>query len=250
MKKALTASLLLTLMAGAILGAWLHRPAEVDASGHSATRTFASPWVEPGGMVEVTIVAQDFGAFAQVVETLPAGFTFVESSLPDSAVDADGSTFTFTLLGVGEFTYTVEAPRMAGVYSFSGLVADQHRENQVVGGNTGLRVGATPTPTPTATAIPTPTATLTPIPTPTATPEPTPTPAPTATPTATPEPTATAMPESTSTPAPTATSIPVVEAPADEGSTGSSTLVWIWGVLLAVALALVVGGVVYLSRRR
>lgn len=248
MRKALMASLLLMLMAGAILGAWLHRPAEVDASGHSATRAFASSWVEPGGKLEVTIVARDFGAFARVVETLPAGFIFVASSLHDSAVDAEGSTLSFTLLDVEEFTYTVEAPRMAGVYSFSGLVADQHRENQVVGGDTSLRVGAAPTPTPTATATPTPTPTLTPTPRPTATSEPMPTPTPTATAAAIPEPTATAIatPEPTPTPISTETPTPVVETPADEGS----ALVWIWGTLLAVALALVVGGVVYLSRRR
>ena len=90
---------LLLLMVGAILVLLLSQPDGADASGHSATRSFASPSVDPGGRIEVTITASNYGAFAQVVETIPGAFTFVGSSLPDTAVDARLDAVTFTLLG-------------------------------------------------------------------------------------------------------------------------------------------------------
>ena len=100
------ASLALLLVAGATLwGAGLHQPGRVESSGHSATRAFASPWVAPGGQIEVTITAQNYGAFAQVVETLPEAFRYVGSSLPDAAVDVGPDSVTFTLLGREQFTY-------------------------------------------------------------------------------------------------------------------------------------------------
>ena len=199
-------SLVLLLVVAAALGAvTFHQPSVVEASGHTATRAFASPWVAPGGQMQVTITARDHGAFAQVVETLPGGFRYVGSSLPDSAVSVRPATVTFTLLGEEQFTYTVQAPPVASTYTFSGLVRDQHRDELQVGGDTSLRVGPPPTPAPTpgpmaaatATATPVPAVTPAPAPAPTATPVPTapPRPAPTATPT--PEPTATPAPEPT-----------------------------------------------------
>ena len=196
------------LVGAALWGASLHQPGGPEASGHSAVRAFASPWVAPGGRLQVTITAQEYGAFSQVVETLPAGFRFVESSLPASAVIVEVDTVKFTLLGDERFTYTVEAPEAEGSYSFSGLVRDQGKVEEQVGGDTSLRVGPSPTPVPTATPEPT----ATPTPEPTATPVPTAIPEPTATPTpeptATPVPTATPEPTATPTPEPAATPVP------------------------------------------
>lgn len=208
MRKAAAASLMLMLMAGAVLGTGLHGTAEVEASGHSATRSFASPTVAPESRVEVTIVAQDFGAFAQVAETLPDGFTYIGSSLPEPAVESAASTVTFTLLGVEEFTYTVEAPAAEAIYTFRGIVRDQAKDEETVGGDTELQVQVLPTPAPTG--IPTPT------PVPSETPEP-PEPTPTAEPTRTPETTMTLAP--TSTPDPTATPEPVATAEATTAPT-------------------------------
>ncbi len=166
-------------------------------ASHSATRAFASPRVAPGGQVQVTITAEDYGAFALVVETLPDGFTLVDSSLPDAAVSAMPDSVTFTLLGEERFTYTVEAPAVDGTFSFAGVVRDQHNTEAGIGGDSRLRVVSPatpiPTPAPTATTPPTPdrTATPTPAPTPTARPAATATPRPTPTATATPAPTPT-----------------------------------------------------------
>ena len=53
----------------------------------SATRSFDPSTVEPGGQVVVTIEASGYGQAGGVTETLPEGFTYVSSSLPDSQID-------------------------------------------------------------------------------------------------------------------------------------------------------------------
>ncbi len=254
---------LLLLMVGAVLIAALLLTGSVGASGHSATRSFASPSVAPGGQIEVTITARNYGAFAQVVETLPGGFTFAGSSLPDAAVEAKLDAITFTLLGEEQFTYTVQAPAVEAEFTFSGVVRDQHKVEHEVGGDTSLRVGppSTPVPTPdpqaSPTAEPTPTATPMPTPVPTATPAPTATPRPMATPrqeptaTPVPEPTATPVPEPTATPTPrppappTMTPVPVVPTPQEEGGIPP----WVW-VLPLFFIVLVLVSIGYARRRR
>ena len=140
----------------------------------------------------------DYGSFGQVVETFPAGFSYEGSDLSEAAAAVDGQTVAFTLLGDERFTYTVAAPSAEGSYSFTGVLLDANKDEQAVGGDSSIRVGPEPTPTPT----PEPTPTPTPEPTATPTPEPTPTPTPTPTATPTPEPTATPEPEPTATPTP------------------------------------------------
>ena len=178
------------------------------AQDHNATRGFSSSWVEPGGRLEVSIAAAGYGAFAQVVETLPAGFGYVGSGLPEEAVSVDGQTVAFTLLESGSFTYSVTAPLEKGAYTFSGVIKNQTRQERPVEGNAEVRVGAPPTPTPVPTPTPEPTATPTPAPTATPTPMPTPSATPTPVPTLTPTPTPVPTPTATPTPRPTATSVP------------------------------------------
>ena len=153
MSRVLIGSLVLLLAAGAVLlGIVLQSHSIAGASGHSAERSFESPWVVPEGELRVTIAVQDYGAFAQVQETLPEGFSFVGSSLPEVAVKVDSGTLTFTLLGENEFEYTVQAPAVEGTYSFSGIIKDQNKTEEDIGGDSSLRVGPEPTPTPTASA--------------------------------------------------------------------------------------------------
>ena len=268
MSRVALGSLALLLVVGAALwGVTLHQPGVVEASGHTATRAFASPWVAPGGQMQVTITARDHGAFAQVVETLPGGFRYVGSSLPDSAVSVRLDSVTFTLLGEERFTYTVEAPAVEASYSFSGLVRDQHNDERQIGGDTSLRVGPAPTPASTpapttsaaATATAVPAATPIPAPAPTATPVPTATPRPASTATPTPEPTVTPAPEPTATPVPEPTAtptprppaaaimtpVPVVSTSDEEGGIPP----WLW-VLPFVVLALVLGSIAYARSQR
>ncbi|MFK4788675.1 DUF5979 domain-containing protein [Microbacterium sp. ZW T5_56] len=105
----------------------------------------------------------------------------------------------------------------------------------------------TPTPTETSTPEPTPTETTTPEPTPTVTPEPTPTetetPEPTPTETTTPQPTPTDTTVPTAAPEPTGSAT----TPAPLPSTGAALPT---GGILAGLLALVLGGMVLVARRR
>ena len=203
-----------------------------SAGGPSATRSFAPASVSPGGQVVVTITASDYGSAGRVTETLPAGFSYVSSSLNEGVV-ASGQTVRFTLFGDTSFTYTVTASSVVGSYNFNGVLRDFEREEYTVGGASSVRVGtvtppstgggggfgggggsqATPTPTPTP---PAPTATPEPTVAPTAAPTVAPTAVPTVAPTAVPTVAPTAVPTVAPTAVPTvaATAVPTIAATA------------------------------------
>ena len=129
-----------------------------------ATRSFNTDSPDPGGQVVVTIEARGYGAFGQVEETLPAGFTYESTSLGEEVVQQDGQVVAFTLFGEPDpatFTYTVTAPGIEVDYNFSGvLVTDADFTPIMVGGTTEIWVGGRPPPTmaPTSTMpVPTPT---------------------------------------------------------------------------------------------
>ena len=88
----------------------------------SATRSFPSEYVAPGGELVVTIEPSNYGQFGGVVETLPAGFTYMSSDL--STAVASGQTVRFTLINESSFTYTVTASDTEGSYTFSGVLKD------------------------------------------------------------------------------------------------------------------------------
>ena len=207
--------LLATALAAVGIGV-LAQSSTVEASEHRAERSFSQPWAPPGGLLVVTITASGHGGFGQIEETLPEGFSFVESSLGEGSDTADERTVRFVLLGDESLTYTVQVADAEGQYAFTGVFKDSDKDEREIGGASQVRVGPEPTatPTPSPTATPEPTATPSPSPTPEPTPtlSPTPTREPTATPTPsptpTPEPTATPTPQPTPTPDPTATPSP------------------------------------------
>ena len=107
----------------------------------SASRSFDSASVEPDGQVVVTITASGYGQAGGVTETLPEGFTYESSSLPDSQVtEIDARTFRFTLQGETSFTYTVSASSTPGSYEFSGTLRDFSRDDHDVGGDDTVTV--------------------------------------------------------------------------------------------------------------
>ena len=240
-------TLALLAVAVAVVGvAGLLHSDPVEATSHSSVRSLSAPWVLPGGALEVTITAAGYGGLGQVVETLPAGFSYQGSDLSEFAVAVEGQTVAFTLLGDDRFTYRVAAPSATGVYSFSGVLRDVNKAEEAVAGDSSIRVGPPPMPTPEPTHTPTPepTPTPTPEPTPTPTPEPTPTPTPEP-PTPTPEP-PTPTPTPTATPEPTPTSAPPPPAPEPEGGPPLGLI-----ALLGAVGASAAGGVtVYVRRRR
>ena len=117
----------------------------VEASGHSAMRSFDPATVAPGGTVTVTVSAENYGRFGRVTETLPAGFTYESSSLNDDEdVSTDGQNVKFTLFGDESFTYRVTAPMTEGEYTFSGMFRDSNQEDVAVGGDTMVTVSEIP----------------------------------------------------------------------------------------------------------
>ncbi|AEH60166.1 hypothetical protein Mzhil_0290 [Methanosalsum zhilinae DSM 4017] len=131
--------LLLVAMMAAVL---LILPATAAADA-SADRSMPAS-VGPGEEFTVTITASNYGMFAQVTETLPAGFSYVSSSLNPAQVSVDGNDVTFTLIGGGSFTYTVAASGTAGDYPFSGTLQDMDLNVIAVTGDTSISVTDTP----------------------------------------------------------------------------------------------------------
>ena len=90
-------------------------------SASSAERILPAT-VDAGKEFQITINVADYGAAGQVLEKLPAGFTFVSSSLPERAVTVNENQISFLLMNEKSFTYTLKAPETTGTYSFVGLL--------------------------------------------------------------------------------------------------------------------------------
>ena len=236
-------SLLLALVLATIGAGTLAPSSGLEASSHSAVRSFSQPWAPPGGRLVVTITATGYGGFGQVEETLPQGFSYTGSSLSEGSVTVDGQTVSFVLLGDESFTYTVDVPGDEGVYTLSGVLKDANREDTVIGGASQVLVGPEPPATPTPTMEPTATANPEPTGAPTSAPEPTEAPA--VVPTATLEPmaTATSAPEPTASPTRTpaaaaATAVPLTPETTDtEDASGFG----VFGMAVAGVLLLSAG---------
>ena len=144
------AALAIAAMVGAL--ALLAQPDVVEAQSQSASRAFQRTWAAPGGELRVTITARNYGAFGQVVETLPEGFTFVSASLPDTQIEQEAQVVRFNLFGDSSFTYVVTVPTREGQYTFTGVIRNVDRVERTITGHTQFRVGPPPTPAPTSTA--------------------------------------------------------------------------------------------------
>ena len=134
-KRALT----LMMIVAAVGAAGLLSPGPVDATGHSATRSFSAASAVMGGTVEVTIEVADLGGFGGVTETLPDGFSYVSTTLADEPV-IDGQDVTFALLDEDSFSYTVRAPDTLGTHTFHGVVKDNELDSNEVGGDSDVMV--------------------------------------------------------------------------------------------------------------
>ena len=112
--------------------------------GASASRSFDTASVAPGGTVTVTIAAANYGRFGRVTETLPDGFSYVSSDdLDGDEVSEDGQIVKFTLQGTDiTFSYTVTASDTAGTHDFSGTLSDSDRDDHDVGGAASVTVTA------------------------------------------------------------------------------------------------------------
>ena len=138
--------LALTLMVGVfatMLALGVFTTTEVRAQQASATRSFNPAEVAPGGTVTVTI--SNINGALGVNETLPAGFTYLSSSLPDAQVlGGTGQVEVFNVFGYTSFSYDVMASSSVGSHTFSGIVraSGATEPNATVGGATSVTVAA------------------------------------------------------------------------------------------------------------
>ena len=142
--------LLATVVVGLalVIGLSVWPSGQTDASGHSGTRSFSPSSVAPAGEITVTISAANYGDFGQVVETLPAGFSYVEDSATVRAKVDDGQDVTLTILGADQtFSYRVTASRVADSHTFQGTLKDDQGVSRSIGGASSVTVmAATVTP--------------------------------------------------------------------------------------------------------
>ena len=121
----------------------------------SATRSFDSSTVAPGGTVTVTINVSGYGRTGRVTETLPDGFEYVSTTNPldtsAAGTDLAQGVVAFNLAGATSFSYQVTASSVESSHVFSGVLRDAADVETVVGGPTDVTVEAgavTPDPTP------------------------------------------------------------------------------------------------------
>ena len=127
-----------------------------QATTHSATRSFSSASVAPGGELTLTISATGYGSAGSVEETLPEGWIYVGTNLLLEPT-VDGQKHVFTLFGDDAFTYTVTAPSTTGPYNFSGILKNFDFVPVVIGGESSVTVeDSTVTPSPSPSPAPSP----------------------------------------------------------------------------------------------
>jgi hypothetical protein len=132
MRKKAISRKFLCLMATVMLAAVITVP--VLASPATATRTLPAS-VSSGTELDVAIVTSGCGAFGQVVETLPDGFSYVSCTPSDIGVEQVGDTIKFTFLGSASFTYRAKAPTIdtTTTYTFHGVVKDEDNIEYPIG---------------------------------------------------------------------------------------------------------------------
>ena len=113
-----------------------------NAGSATATRTLPAEPVPADGRFTVRIEVSDYGIMGQVTETLPEGFSYTTTTLPQDQAEVEGETNSvkFYLLGETSFTYTVTAPASEGTYTFSGILKDMDKKEYEVGGDTEIEV--------------------------------------------------------------------------------------------------------------
>jgi len=133
LKKILTMFAVLALLSSTALA----------VSSGSVTRSLSAASISPDGNVTVSLTTSPSSLFAfyQVIETLPAGFTFVSSTPVNGEVT--GQQVKFTSIGSGPITYVVRAPSTENSYTFSGTFKDADLNSGIVSGDSQLIVSGT-----------------------------------------------------------------------------------------------------------
>ena len=106
-----------------------------------ATRTLPEEPVPAGERFTIEIEALYYGYFGNIIETLPEGFVYEDSTLNPESVEVEEDTIEFSLEGEPSFTYTVTAADVEGTYTFDGILIDEEKDEYDISGDTEIVVG-------------------------------------------------------------------------------------------------------------
>nr|CBH39665.1 hypothetical membrane protein [uncultured archaeon] len=107
----------------------------------TATRTLPEELVSVGEVFTIELETSHYGYFGKVVETLPDGFVYEDSTLNPESIEVEDETVVFSLEGEPSFTYTVTAPDTEGTYTFEGILIDEEKDEYDIRGDTEIVVG-------------------------------------------------------------------------------------------------------------
>ena len=113
---------------------------EADDAEPTATRTLPEEQVSVGTNCTIRIEASHYGFFGHVVESLPEGFCYTESTLNPERIEVEDNTIEFELWCEPSFTYTVTAPETKGIYTFIGILIDEDENEYDIGGDTEIEI--------------------------------------------------------------------------------------------------------------
>jgi hypothetical protein len=104
----------------------------------TATRILPEEPVAASESFSIEIETSHYGIHGHIVETLPEGFVFEDSTLNPEVED---NTVDFELSGEPSFTYTVTAPDEEDTYTFEGVLIDEEKDEYDISGDTEIVVG-------------------------------------------------------------------------------------------------------------
>lgn len=107
----------------------------------TATRTLPEEPVSKGEVFTIELETSNYGYFGKVVETLPDGFVYDDSTLNQESIEEKDGEVEFSLVGEPYFTYTVTAPDEEDTYAFEGILIDEEKDEYDIGGDTEIVVG-------------------------------------------------------------------------------------------------------------
>ena len=122
---ALLSALVATLLAMGVFSV-------AQADGHVPTRSFSANPVEPGARLVVTIALPNLGSSISVEETLPSGFTLIDSGSGRARGD-NQVAFAFLPESQTSVSYTVRASDTEGVHTFEGIFTSSSASGDVGG---------------------------------------------------------------------------------------------------------------------
>jgi len=120
---------------------WLIKVSDTASITGTVIRSISPSVIQPGSDLSITLTPSSSALFAlyQVIETIPQGFTFVNSA---TSYTNQGNVYNFTQISGTPVTYVLRAPSTEGNYAINGTFKDVNLNTGIISGTTSIRVGA------------------------------------------------------------------------------------------------------------